>query len=277
MAVAVQSHLPAPTLASALGERRPIGVRALLVGERIATQRFERQDPLARLPLAVAVPEGGVAVLLRYGAIVLMNVAREAEAAVLERLKPLVSDPLTPVEIDELKIELRSDGDDAVDMTGTVCLRELTIERLQLVADALAKSLVLSHYETGIALAFDRIEPMAAALRREGRIGIAGRPLLRQIGNALLVQQKMVGRVETGEKPELLWDHPELERLYAKLAEEYELRDRTRALDYKQAVVLRTTETMLGLVQERSSRRLEWYVLLLIFAELAVAIYSLAK
>jgi hypothetical protein len=27
-----------------------------------------------------------------------------------------------------------------------------------------------------------------------------------------LIQQKMVGRVETGEKPELLWEHPELEQ-----------------------------------------------------------------
>jgi uncharacterized Rmd1/YagE family protein len=34
---------------------------------------------------------------------------------------------------------------------------------------------------------------------------------------------------------------------------------------------------LLGLAQERSNRRLEWYVLLLIFAELAVALYSLVK
>jgi required for meiotic nuclear division protein 1 len=99
--------------------------------------------------------------------------------------------------------------------------------------------------------------------------------LLRQIGNALLVQHKMVGRVETGEKPDLLWDHPELERLYARLAEEYELRDRARALDHKQDVILRTTETMLGLVQERSIMRVEWYVVILIVAELVVMLYSL--
>ena len=102
-------------------------------------------------------------------------------------------------------------------------------------------------------------------LRRRGRLGISSRPLLRQIGNALLVQHKMVGRAETAEKPDLLWDHPELERLYARLAEEYELRDRARALDHKQAVILQTSEIMLGMVQERSNIRLEWYVIMLIF------------
>ena len=91
----------------------------------------------------------------------------------------------------------------------------------------------------------------------------------------LLIQQKMVGRVETGEKPELLWDHPELERFYVRLAEEYELRDRDRALDRKLDVISRTVETLLGLVQTRSSLRVEWYIVLLIVAELLLSTYPL--
>ncbi len=150
-------------------------------------------------------------------------------------------------------------------------------KKIQLIADVLAKSLILSHYETSIAIGFDRIEPMAETLRRRGRLGIGGKPLLRQIGTALLVQHKMVGRVETAEKPELLWDHPELERFYARLAEEYELRERSRALDHKQEVILRTSEIMLGLVQERSNLRVEWYIVLLIVAELLITAYSLMR
>ena len=83
----------------------------------------------------------------------------------------------------------------------------------------------------------------------------------------------MVGRVETGEKPELLWEHPELERLYVRLAEEYELRD--RALDRKLDVISRTVETLLSLVQTRSSLRVEWYIVLLIVAELLLTTYPL--
>ena len=265
------------TLAGALGTRRPLTVRALLLGERIATNRFEPSEPLARVPLTIAVDGGGIAVLFRHGIVVLVNVSREAEIALLDRLAPIVSEPFEPRESEELRVDVRPDLDEQIDLTGTVLMKEISLERLQLIADALAKSVVLAHYETRIATSFDRAEPMAEALRRDGRIAIADRPLLRQIGTALLVQYKMVGRVETSEKPELLWDHPELERFYARLAEEYELRERSRALDHKQDVILRTSETLLGLAQERSNRRLEWYVLLLIFAELAVALYSLIK
>jgi hypothetical protein len=91
----------------------------------------------------------------------------------------------------------------------------------------------------------------------------------------MLMQHKTVGRVETGEKPELLWEHPELERLYMRLADEYELRDRDRALDRKLDIVARTVETLLGLVQTRSSLRVEWYIVLLIVAELLLTTYPL--
>jgi required for meiotic nuclear division protein 1 len=265
------------TFASALGTQRPVAVRAVLLGERLDVHRFDHQEPLARLPLTIAVYEGGIAVLFRYGVVVLLNVALAAERALIERLSSLVVDPFEPRESDEVRIEIRPDVDDQIDATGMIGLKQATLERLQLIADVLAKSLVLSHYESRIALGFDRVEPMAEALRREGRLGIGGKPLLRQIGNALLVQHKMVGRVETGEKPELLWDHPELGRLYARLAEEYELRDRARALDHKQDVILRTSEILLGLVQERSNLRVEWYVLVLIVAELVIALYELIK
>jgi required for meiotic nuclear division protein 1 len=268
---------PSITVAGALGTRRPLTVRALSLGERIATNRFEASEPLDRVPLTIAVDGGGIAVLFRYGIVVLMNVSHEAEVALLDRLAPIVGEPFEPRESEDLRVDVRPDVEEQIDLTGMVLMKEISLERLQLIADALAKSVVLAHYETRVAIGFDRAEPMAEALRREGRIAIADRPLLRQIGSALLVQYKMVGRVETSEKPELLWDHPELERFYARLAEEYELRERSRALDHKQDVILRTSETLLSLAQERSNRRLEWYVLLLIFAELAVALYSLVK
>jgi uncharacterized Rmd1/YagE family protein len=261
-----------------LGDQRPLLARALLLGERIDTHRFDDQEePLARLPLTIRVYEGGIAILFRYGVVVLLNVSPMGERALIERLSPFIVDPFEPRESDEVRLEIRPDSDDQIDTAGTICLKEVTLERLQLVADVLAKSLVLSHYEIRVAIGFDRIEPMADTLRRRGRLGIASRPLLRQIGNALLVQHKMVGRVETGEKPELLWDHPEHERLYARLAEEYELRDRARALDHKQDVILRTSEILLGLVQERSNLRVEWYVVILIIAELVIGVYSLIK
>ena len=247
--------------------------RALLLGTRLDLRGWPESETLARIPLAVRVPGGGIAVLFRYGVAVLFEVSPSEERRFIDRLMPRVVEPYDPPEIDELRVAIRPEAEEQMGVDGTLTLRDLSVERAQVVADSLAKSLMLAHYETRIASVFDRIEPLAASLRRRGRPGAQGRFLLRHIGNVLTVQQKMVGRVETGEKPEVLWDHPALERLYLRLADEYELRERDRALDRKLDVISRTVETLLDLVTQSRNLRVEWYIVGLIVMELVLSVY----
>ena len=270
-----ESGTRAAAVAEPAGTVEVVLVRALLLGERLDTRALERDQPLSVAPLTIETPGGGTAVLFRYGAAVLFGAQTPALDNFVAGLRPLVTAALAVPERDDARVLIRPEADQVVDLAGNIILREKTIERLQVVADILAKGLVLSHYETRIADIFDGIEPLAATLREKGRVGARSKELLRHIGDVLLMQQKMVGRVETGEKPELLWDHPELERLYLRLAEEYELRDRDRALDRKLDVISRTVETLIGLVQTRSSLRVEWYIVLLIVAELLLTTYPL--
>ncbi|HUZ74179.1 MAG TPA: RMD1 family protein [Stellaceae bacterium] len=250
-----------------------INIRTLLLGERLDTRGLERKGSLATAPLTVRLDEGAVAVLFRYGVAVLFDASPETEVEFLERLRPFIVDPAAAREIDEATVQISESAHEPVDLSGTIFLKEASTERLQLVADILAKSLILSHYEARVADIFDRVEPLATTLRTKGRAAAYGRDLLRQIGGVLETQQKMVGRVEVSEKPELIWEHPDLERLYLRLAEEYELRERDRALDRKLDVISRTAETLLSLLQSRSSLRVEWYIVALIVAELALSLY----
>jgi uncharacterized Rmd1/YagE family protein len=170
---------------------------------------------------------------------------------------------------------MRPDLDERVDAAGTIHIKDWKVERSQVIAHILAKSLVLAHHEARIAGVFDRIEPLAADLKIQGRIGGQSKELIRHIGNVLRAQHQIVARVETGEKPDLLWDHPEFERLYARLADEYELKERDQVLDRKLELISRIVVTLQSLLQSRSSLRLEWYVVLLIAVEIALSIYSM--
>jgi len=159
-------------LAVPAGTVEVVPIRALLLGERLDTRALERDKPLGVAPLTVEIPGGGVAVLFRYGAIVLFGVATTATDNFVASLRTSIIGALGALEQDEAR-------------------------------------------------------------------------------------------------------HPELERLYMRLAEEYELRDRDRAVDRKLDIVSRTVETLLGLVQTRSSMRVEWYIVLLIIAELLLTTYPL--
>ncbi|HVN25029.1 MAG TPA: RMD1 family protein, partial [Syntrophorhabdales bacterium] len=94
------------------------------------------------------------------------------------------------------------------------------------------------------------------------------------IGDVLLIQAQTVGRVEVTEKPEITWDQPALDRLYERLAAEYELHDRDLALSRKLELVSRTAETYLDLLNSRQNIRLEWYIVVLILVEIGLALYQ---
>jgi uncharacterized Rmd1/YagE family protein len=214
-------------------------------------------------------------VLFRYGVAVFVGLSAIEEDEIVRSLRARISEKLAVPEIESVQIEINPGADDQVDPSGRIVLKDASPERLQIVANVLSKSLILAHYEAKIASAFDRIEPLASRLQRKGRTGSQARDLLRQIGDVLLTQHRMVGRVEIAEKPDVLWDHPELERLYARLEDEYELIERSRGLEQKLALINATVGTLIDLVQNQRSVRLELYIIGLIGIEILLSLYQL--
>jgi len=121
------AELPAGTVEA-------VPVRALLLGERLDTRALERDEPLGVAPLTVDIPGGGVAVLFRYGAVVLFGAATAALDKFVASLRPLVSSALPVPERDDARLLIRPEADQLVDLAGNILLREKTTERLQVVA-----------------------------------------------------------------------------------------------------------------------------------------------
>lgn len=253
----------------------PIGVQVLLLGERLDTRRLEEGVVLATAPLIIRAGRSGHAVLFRYGVVVLFGLDPMEEAVFLTSLGKLVADPLPVQGRESVQVAIDPDGEDRIDQEGLIRLTDCCPERLQLVAEVLARELVLEHYETRIAKVFDSIEPLAASLSRGNLRRLKTKDLLVQIGEVLLAEHRMVGRVELLESPEVLWIKPELERLFVRLEREYDLTARNRALDRKLEVISDTAETLLDLIQTRSSMKVEWYIVALIVFECLLTLYQM--
>jgi uncharacterized Rmd1/YagE family protein len=256
-------------------QAKRIPIHALLLGERLDTRALERDQVLAQAPLIIRAGKEGFGVLFRYGAVVLFNLASAEETEFLAALTPLTVRPLAAPETEKVDLTVDPSAEERVDLSGDIFVTALAPERLQIIADVLAKSVVLGYYESKLGAVFERIEPLALALQRGGPSGSQANELLREIGGVLLTQHKMVGHVEVLEKPDVLWEHPELERFYARLRDEYELRERERALNRKLELVSRTVATLLELIQNRRSLRVEWYIVLLILLEIALTLYGM--
>jgi len=248
--------------------------RALYVGERLDLRAFEKTLRIASNPLVVTAGAQGCAVLFRYGVAVLFGLSSVEEVDFLHSLASHVREAFPEPESEEVLLLIDPAGSEWVEEPDLV-LNALTVELLQLVAEVLAKSVVLSHYELEVSDTFRLIEPLAENLKKKGRGGSRGRQLLRHIGDTLSIQGRMVGRVEITEKPDLLWNHPEHQRLYDRLDDEYELSERHLALERKLELIARTAETLLGLLHNSRSLRVEWYITLLIVFEILITLYEM--
>ncbi len=245
---------------------------AYFLGERIDTRALEGR--LAVAPTIVEAGTRGWVVLFRYGGAVFFGTTDAEEEAFVAALGERIVRPFDRPELEKSQVWVKPHLLEGVD-EHAIAIMEPSLLRLQAVAEILAKSVVLAHYEREIATVFDKIEPLAARLQESGRGKQEAKDLLKQLGGTLMVQYKMVARVEVTEKPEMLWEQPQLERLYMRLEDEYELRERHLALERKLSLIANTAETLLELVQAQRTLRVEWYIVFLILFDICLGLYKM--
>jgi required for meiotic nuclear division protein 1 len=249
-------------------------VRALLIGRHLDLRGLTGAEAIGRNPLTVAVRGGGKAVLLRYGAAVMFGVDPDEESAFLADLAPYLREPLAQPEVEDLTILIDPARADVLERERLI-LTDADVPRFQVVADVLGKSVLLADQEAQVGLAFDRIEPLAEELKEFGRGARRTGALVRHIGETLLIQHRLVGRAEVGDKPDIIWERSDLERLFLALEGEYEIRERQLALERKLTLINETAGTLLELLQSKRSLRVEWYIVILIVVEIVLTLYEL--
>lgn len=264
----------APSRSIAPAQAIKLTARALLLGERLDTANLERGDVISSSPLAFQT-NGGYAVLFRYGIVVLIGLTPVQEDELLRGLRPRVIGPFARADSESALIEINPDQEDQITPGGPISVRDLSAPRLLVIADVLAKNVALARDEREVARVFEVTEPFAIDLARRGRSPSNRRQMLRTIGQALLVHHRMSGRIEVEEKPDVLWDHPLLERLHARLVDEYEIKERAIGLARKLRVIDETARALTDIIDTERSVRLEATIVILIVVEILVTFYEL--
>ncbi len=256
------------------GTRR-IVARALLIGDRIETGGLERNDLIATTPLAFHAGQTGFVAIYRFGVIVLLGLSPLEEDEILTRIRPRVTGPRARTDDETAQIDIAPQGDEKIPPGGPITIHDMTDQRFLVIADALAKSVALGRDERLVNGVFDTIEPFAANLARHGRPPWSRRAMLRLIGEALLVQHRVSGRVAVEDKPDILWDRPDLERLYQRLNDEYELDERANTLKRKLDVIVETARALTDMIEADRTTRLEAVVIMLIVIEIALSLFQI--
>jgi uncharacterized Rmd1/YagE family protein len=252
-----------------------VTARALIVGERIDTAGLERPDMISSVPLAFRVGATGMVALFRFGVAVMMGLTPLEEEDTLAKLRSRVSGTRARGDDETAVFEISPEGETASEGPGPIRIKDFSPQRFLVIADAFAKTVALTRDEREVNAVFDVIEPFAFQLANTGRPPFRRRAMLRLIGQALLAQHRVSGRVAVEEKPDVLWDRPDLERLYARLEDEYELKERAGALKRKLDVIVETAHALTDIIDADRATRLEATIVVLIVAELIASVIQI--
>lgn len=251
--------------------------RALCLGRRLKLAGLEAADfnqaeAISTSPLILRLGSGGFAALFPYGTVVFIGVSQTEEEAFLQKLGDRIESRLeTPVVVVS-EIEIGASGKISDD---SITVQDLSPPCLIVVADALAKNVALTFEEAEVRKVLEVLEPLASDLASSGRLPWKRRRMLRTVGHALLINHRLLERVEVEERPELLPNHDEIWLLHERLAEAYQFKKRAKALSRKLDAIEAMTTALTELIDAQRGIRLETMIVLLIMFEISVYLYDL--
>jgi len=247
--------------------------RALYLGRRLDLRTGGRRRPVTQ-PNTRRVGDG-LAILFPFGAVVTVGLTEAEERELLDELKEKVVDAVEPVVDQVLVRALPGRHTEGLDEDGDCILDSLGELRLRVVADVLAKSVVLDHHEQTIGKVFEEMQPLVERMRTKGKTARRAKDLVARIGHALAVRQEMVWRVEVDEKPDIVWDRPDLERLWLRLSDEYDLGERHRALGRKIELLDESASSLLAVLQSNRAHHAEQAIIWLIVFEIGLTLFEM--
>lgn len=237
---------------------------------QIDLRAFRARHPhypvLGANPLVLEPERGRYAFLSRFGVLVAWNCPEVLVLALRADLQALPGvGPLAESATDRLKVVVGAE----TDWVGfdTVWLRELTLAQVRLISLLLAQSVALDHFDLDVGAALDRFQPAARALRTKGALPLGHGEVLKMVGYTMDVRLLVLANLALFDDPPETWENEDLDRLHRALYRQLDLADRLEALNRKLAYLKDAASTFMEALTSRTSHRMEWVIIILIFIE----------
>lgn len=235
------------------------------VQENIKQYSFLNRDH----PLVVRLLKEQFAVLTKFGAVTFWNVPYRLRAQFLKELRPYVRAKKELYPYDENTKVIVGGEIDKVTFE-KIFLSHFDADHIKIISYVLSQSVALERYEDEIETSLSEIGIIVENLKTTGKAMLREKEVLKQIGKVLSVKQTAVAHLSLFDKPEEVWESPELENLYNKLNTEYELRVRFDVLDEKTNYLSDISQMLMNFLAEKRNAFLEMVIIALIVIEIGL-------
>jgi|CXWL01.1.fsa_nt_gi uncharacterized Rmd1/YagE family protein len=251
-------------------------VRVVHIAQRLSNKYFlknERKNIVHNDPLVLQWGKSKWVTILKYGVVVFWNFKETEEREFIDDLKQNLSDTLKEPLKDEISIK-ETPTQQGVVKDEYIHLKVISPENIALVSLILGRSLALERFEREVEQVIDDFGILMRHFEEKGSANLSAKALLKKVGFAMNIRNLAIGQMALLDKPDLTWEDKELEQLYIKLLEEYELEDRYEILKEKLDMIFQNIEFIVNYLDTKRSLALEITIVVLIVIEILLFFYE---
>lgn len=220
-------------------------------------------------PLVVKLLKDTYVVLTKFGAVTFWNMPYRLRTQFLKEIRPYTKAKKEHYPYDEDTRVLVGASDDKITFE-KVYLAHFGVDKIKIISYVLSQSVALERYEDDIETSLSEVGAIVEDLKSSGRAKLKEKGILKQIGSVLSVKQTAVAHLSLFDKPEEVWESPDLENLYNKLNFEYELKDRFAVLNEKIDYLSDISQMLMNFLAEKRAAFLEVVIIVLIAIDIVL-------
>ncbi|CAF2348220.1 hypothetical protein HID58_039234 [Brassica napus] len=217
-------------------------------------------------------------VVFQYGSIVLFNVREHEVDEYLKVVERHSSGLLSEMRKDEY--EVRENPDLNTWMQGGldyIMLQFLNIDGIRTIGSVLGQSIALDYYGRQVDDMVAEFTDINRGMEKTGTFTMDRKKLFQLVGKANSNLADVILKLGLFERSDIAWKDAKYAQIWEYLRDEFELTQRFASLDFKLKFVEHNIRFLQEILQNRKSDFLEWLIIILISAEIAISLYDMVR
>jgi uncharacterized Rmd1/YagE family protein len=221
-------------------------------------------------------PLNSFAVFFPYGAVVLFGVPDAQHEPLLEVASPYVTAGRQekPASDDYTVILKMQAADWCSFQPDRVTVREFDLNSIRVISQVLAQTVAMEHYEKQTNHMLETFQALNAKLGAQRALWRSREQLSKILAENNTILNDMIVQLKVLDRSDTAWRYGKYDFLWIGMRNEFELKARFEALEFKVTHVQHNIKFFLEVVQSQRSARLEWIIVFLIATEVAIALFG---
>jgi uncharacterized Rmd1/YagE family protein len=216
--------------------------------------------------------------IFSYGCSVAWGLKKNAETQLLKQLETFSTNLLPTMEVDRFVYKY---GDHTEMMThdrfntDIIILESDSVPLKLAISYGLAQSVQLESYESAVQKNIEANAHLPEQLAEHGAIRLSQKAISKRMGEIFIARSSINLNSEYLSAPEYFWEYPSLETYYSMSEKFLDINRRVATLNQKLDVLHELFDMFVAQLQYKRSNILEMIIIILIFIEIAISVFSM--